>query len=436
MPLRRASPIALLVILAFASSSCRSAGAEEVALGRWEGRVDLGEGEEPISLRVLESGGLLDLPARSLFGYPLASFSREGGRLAFAFPWAAGELFFSAAPPAGGGELLEGRWVGPGESSGAFALALSPPSSAGLDYEVLGRTARLPGSLLLPEGDGSGLPVVLILAGSGAIDRDGNNYSVPGRSDSLKALAEGLAACGVASLRYDKRGSGEAYVLVAREEELCFDDYVADAVDALRGLASDGRFARVTLAGHGEGALVAAAALADFYEAGLAAGREGDFGLALLCAPAASPLETLLGELESLPEERRAEAKSIVAAILEGRIREDLDPFFEDFFRPSIQPYLASSFRYDLGAELRRTSAPLVILQGGRDSRPPLEAIERLREARPDAGAVVLEGMGGALKELGPGPDAAYAAFTDPTLPLAGGLAETLADFARSGSVD
>jgi uncharacterized protein len=45
-------------------------------------------------------------------------------------------------------------------------------------------------------------PVVLIIAGSGPTDRDGNSPLLPGKIDSLKMLAEGLAARGIASLRY------------------------------------------------------------------------------------------------------------------------------------------------------------------------------------------------------------------------------------------
>lgn len=49
----------------------------------------------------------------------------------------------------------------------------------------------------------------LIIAGSGPTDRDGNSPVFKGHNDSLKLLAEGLAAHVIASLRYDKRGIGE-----------------------------------------------------------------------------------------------------------------------------------------------------------------------------------------------------------------------------------
>src|SRR5687768_760313 len=65
-------------------------------------------------------------------------------------------------------------------------------------------TGIIHGTLLLPEKMPA--PVVLIIAGSGPTDRNGNTPLLPGRNDSLRKLAEDLAAQGIASLRYDKRG--------------------------------------------------------------------------------------------------------------------------------------------------------------------------------------------------------------------------------------
>ena len=48
----------------------------------------------------------------------------------------------------------------------------------------------------------------MLVAGSGPTDRDGNNPLAPERIDLLKRIAELLAAAGIATLRYDKRGIG------------------------------------------------------------------------------------------------------------------------------------------------------------------------------------------------------------------------------------
>jgi len=85
----------------------------------------------------------------------------------------------------------------------------------------------LQGTLDLPN-DTSPCPVVVIIAGSGPTDRDGNQPLM--KNDSLKQLGQGLAAKGIAALRYDKRGIAESAAAAPREEDLRFETYVADVV--------------------------------------------------------------------------------------------------------------------------------------------------------------------------------------------------------------
>ncbi|MER7036077.1 alpha/beta hydrolase family protein, partial [Streptomyces albidoflavus] len=65
--------------------------------------------------------------------------------------------------------------------------------------------ASLAGSLTLPTGPGPH-PAVLLLHGSGPLDRDGNAPKLP--VNLARPVAEALAARGIATLRYDRRGAG------------------------------------------------------------------------------------------------------------------------------------------------------------------------------------------------------------------------------------
>ena len=58
------------------------------------------------------------------------------------------------------------------------------------------------GSLLVPPSI-ENPPLVILIAGSGPTDRDGNQDFM--RNDSYKKLAKGLLDQGIASFRYDKR---------------------------------------------------------------------------------------------------------------------------------------------------------------------------------------------------------------------------------------
>ena len=97
------------------------------------------------------------------------------------------------------------------------ALSLAPMPSQQDSIPSVPLTLKTPtgdiaGSLVVRPGTAQH-PVVLIIAGSGPTDRDGNSPApiAPGktlRTDSYKLLAQALAAEGIASVRYDKRGIG------------------------------------------------------------------------------------------------------------------------------------------------------------------------------------------------------------------------------------
>jgi uncharacterized protein len=113
----------------------------------------------------------------------------------------------------------------------------------------------LAGTLTLPDGEGP-FPAVLVASGSGPLDRDSNHRRA--RFDVGRQLAHALADAGLASLRYDKRGVGET---PGDWRTAGLHDNVDDLGRALEVLAArpevDGD--RVVLAGHSEGAILAAA---------------------------------------------------------------------------------------------------------------------------------------------------------------------------------
>jgi pimeloyl-ACP methyl ester carboxylesterase len=112
----------------------------------------------------------------------------------------------------------------------------------------------LSGTLALPEGDGP-FPAVLIASGSGPLDRNSNHRRA--RFDVARQLAQALADAGLASLRYDKRGVGES---PGDWRAAGFSDNADDLGAALHALAARPEIdpGRLLLAGHSEGALLAA----------------------------------------------------------------------------------------------------------------------------------------------------------------------------------
>lgn len=425
-------PIAFLVTLLALSPAIEALPASDAgpAPGDYDGWFEFPRlPREELHLRIVEKGlGLVNLPGRDIYGYPLEFQAQGRGVVAFVLGTDErtaldfeGKLSHTET-----GTHIEGR-VRQAGIEGAFSLSpVAPTPGPELPFDIAVPAGSLRGSLLLPEGEGP-FPLALILGGAGATDRDGNNYAVPGRNDALKDLALGLRAKGVASLRYDKRGAGESFLLAPREELLRFDDYIEDARAALRLLSADARFSRILIVGYTEGALVGAAALAR--EPNLPGLRSGP-ALVLLAASAESARESLDAALAESPPELAAEAASIMGALDAGKTYPDPSPYFAEFFRPSFQPYLISWLRYDLKDELSHLRRQILLIQGDRDFQVPISDFLLLARLRPEAAAIVVPGMNHVLKEVPPDLDENYRSFSDPSFPLAPGLAASIAAFA------
>jgi len=112
----------------------------------------------------------------------------------------------------------------------------------------------LSGTLTFPRGKPP-FPAVLLIAGSGPVDR---NENVPQgiKLNTFSELAQRLAECGFAVLRYDKRGVGKSGGDFASSG---LYELVADAQSALEFLAAQPEInsKKIALLGHSEGGTIA-----------------------------------------------------------------------------------------------------------------------------------------------------------------------------------
>lgn len=297
----------------------------------------------------------------------------------------------------------------------AGALALAPTATP---IALPAQPAPLHGTLLTPETTPHA--VAVIIPGSGPTDRDGD--SVMGVSGgTYRLLAEALAQQGVASVRYDKRGLGESAAALTGEANLRFDTYVADAKAWAAEAARAENLPCAWLVGHSEGALVA-----------LAAVRTPDdkiCGLVLLSG-AGRPAGTVLREqLANAPEPLKTQAFAILEDLEHGRAATDIPAPLLALFRPSVQPYLMSWLPLDPAALIAAYPGPVMIGQGTTDIQINMTDAEALKAARPDATLTSFEGVNHLLK-IAPADRAAnIATYSDPSLPLAPGVAEAVGGF-------
>lgn len=411
----RRSAFALLSVL----SLLRLSAQDPSWFGLWEGEFRTARGEVPARLEIFAEGALLDLPEQGAFGWPVGTLKAEGPDLYLAV-----ELGMEPLELAGPreGEVVKGTLI-QGGRSGRFELRRfrAGPDRAG-ERSFDTRRGVLPGTLLVPAGGSGPFTLAVLLPDSGTADRDGNNWQVPGRNDSLRMLAEALAEAGIASYRYDKRGAGKAYRLVEDEGSLVFEDHARDAAACIRSFEGDPRFDRILVFGLGDGALVGAAALREARADALAA----------LGVSGRNLRDIILEASFRAPEEYRAEILRVLGELDAGRFVDSVSPFIENLFRRSFQPYLASWLRYDLGTELSRLSAaglPVLLLQGDLDLQVSMEEFDRLRMAVPDAEAVLLPETNHILKLVGNDVEENYASFSDPSFPLSPGVVPALVDF-------
>ena len=210
------------------------------------------------------------------------------------------------------------------------------------------KEGQIKGKLLLPGGVKT-CPVVLIIAGSGPTDMDGNSAIGNLRNNSLKFLAEGLAANGIASLRFDKRGIGTSASAGKEEAKLRFEDYVNDVTGWIDYLAKEKRFTTITVAGHSEGA--------------------------------------------------RKEVASINGSLKNGKEVSDVPAYLQSLYRASVQPYLISWFKYNPRTVIASVKVPVLIVQGKNDIQVSVEDAELLKKGCPAAELLLIDKMNHVLKD-------------------------------------
>ncbi len=279
-------------------------------------------------------------------------------------------------------------------------------------------SGSLYGTLLLPTNKQKPT-LVLIIAGSGATDRNGNNPMIT--NNSLKFLAEDLAKVGYASLRYDKRGIAESKAAMTKEEDLRFEDYAKDVVAWVDWLKKDNRIGKIVVLGHSEGALLGKIAVQQIKVAGF-----------ISLAGAGRPIHEVIAEqLNKQPEQLQKESKQITDSLLLGKTVSNVPFYLMSLYRPSVQPYLISWFKYKPAEEIAKISCPVAVVQGTTDTQVQLKDAQNLAAAQPKAKLVVIENMNHVLKQASSQPNENMATYSNPTLPLHPELVKQLEVFLK-----
>ena len=230
--------------------------------------------------------------------------------------------------------------------------------------------ARLVGTVTFPDVVDQ-VPAALLVNGSGPLDRDSN---MPGQAlDVASSLADSLAARGVASLRFDKRGVGESegeYLTTS------FDRETDDAAAALVVLPDiDGVDPeRITIVGHSVGATIAIR---------LAARYEWLAGIVLLAAATTPGVEVMRIQSERIAGSLRGLQRLGARRFLrrQEQVRRALLASDGDVLGPQgglparwLREYMA----YDPGEDLSAIRCAVLAITGRKDLQVEPDDVERI----------------------------------------------------------
>ena len=300
-----------------------------------------------------------------------------------------------------------------------FLAQAASPSVLLRPIELVTSSGTLYGSLLLPKSD-KPVPVVLIIAGSGPTDRNGNN-SFGGTNDSLKKLAWRLAQNNIASVRFDKRGVAQSLPAAPDERMLNLDQYVSDAVAWGHLLNNDPRFGKLFVLGHSEGALIAS----------LAAPRMGASGVISIAGTARPVGQVLREQLQrnNLPPALLQRSFELIHSLENGRTDNNVPADLEVVFRPSVQPYLISLLRHDPTAAFAALKMPALIVQGTHDIQVDVNDARLLKAAKPDAQLQLVDGMNHVMRIVPMDIKRQIQSYNDPNPPLSRELERAIVQF-------
>ena len=276
------------------------------------------------------------------------------------------------------------------------------------------------GTLTVPAGDKK-VPVVLIIAGSGPTDRNGNSDQGGLKTNAYKMLADSLQQAGIACLRYDKRGVGESSGALKTEDSIRFEDIVDDAAGFIKMLKADPRFSKVTVLGHSEGSLVGM----------IAARKEKAASYRSLAGIAERADKVIEIQLRAQSEELAEKATIIFDSLDKGYFVKDVDPALLSLFRPSIQPYMISWLKYEPTQEIKKLNIPILLLQGTTDIQVSAEEANQLKKACPKATLKLITGMNHALKQASDNYAQNAATYSKPDLPLSPELMPAIVKFIK-----
>ncbi|HHT7140812.1 alpha/beta hydrolase [Bacillus anthracis] len=271
------------------------------------------------------------------------------------------------------------------------------------EYEVaINSEFTLRGTITKPKADGK-YAAVVIIAGSGEIDRDGMIVPLKLASNIYKDLAHVIARLGVVTLRFDKRGVGKSE---GEFQKTGMWDLVND-IEAMITYVKEQPFVdpeNIILVGHSEGCMLATVVNA----------RTPVNGLILLTGAAESLEEATKRQREiaykELKEQKGIKGKLMRLLNVEKRGEKQMEKIKEKMmntekdtikvgFKPMNAKWFREHFQHDIYKDLQQVTCPVLAIAGDKDIQADPERAKRISDyVKGDSEVYVIKNMDHSLK--------------------------------------
>ena len=261
--------------------------------------------------------------------------------------------------------------------------------------------------------------LIIIVAGSGPTDRDGNNPLY--KNNSLKMLAEALHEQDISTFRYDKRGIGASKKDVISEDLLMFDDYIKDLGSIINFFKKNLKYDQIVIIGHSEGSLISSIAFQKYpYDKFVSiAGTSVDI------------LSTIRNQLLNQPEFIQNMTNPIIDKLQLGQTVDSVPPMLNSLFRASVQPFLINMASYEPVKQFSKINIPVLIIHGTNDVQVGVQDAISLDNSSPNSEIYIIEGMNHIFKQASTNRLENIKTYSDPTLEVDKDMVNKIVQFVR-----
>jgi pimeloyl-ACP methyl ester carboxylesterase len=272
------------------------------------------------------------------------------------------------------------------------------------NLNILNINKNVQGTLLRPKTKNK-VPLVIFIAGSGAVDRNGNEPRT--RSNNFRQLADTLLSQDIASYRYDKRIFTQMKNRKVDDKTLV-SDFIIDAKEVLFHFKNDSRFSNIYVLGHDQGSLVGMLAIDESVDGFISIAGAGE----PIDKVIVRQIATQQPGLDKVAQETFERVKISKAPV------EDIERDLYVIIGPQVQPFMKSWMQYDPAVEIARIKTPILLLNGTKNRQVNIEQTEMLQKAAPQAQYNIIDGMNHIFKKVGEDDIESSKSYIDPNFPL------------------